>query len=84
MTYNPHTRFSMADMFGKCREYMLVLDSHMIYVTVTHDKLLEIQSNFTDQEKPNAEEWMQEVAADISNAYGGKISSLYDMIKAGL
>ncbi len=63
---------------------MLVLDTSRIEVSVTHDHVLDIKSTFKQEDKANAEEWMQEVALDISNAYGGKQAGLYQMIKGGL
>lgn len=74
----------MADMFGKKREYMLALDNHNVYVRVTSDKMMDVKSNLTDIEKANAKEWAQEVANDISKAYGGKPEHLFHMIITSL
>ena len=84
MTYNPHTRFSMADMFGKKREYMLAIDGRIVYVSVSRDKVMDVKSNLTDKERPNAREWAEEVASDIAKAYGGKPEHLFDMIQSAL
>jgi hypothetical protein len=74
----------MADMFGKKREYMLSIDGRLVYVSVTRDKVMGIKSNLTDTQKPNAKEWAEEVANDISNAYGGKPEHLLHMITSAL
>ena len=83
MTKYPHQRYSHAD-FGKHRSYMLVLNMSRVSITVDHEHEIHIESNFQESDKPNASEWLEEVASDISKAYGGNAKKLCNMLKDGL
>jgi hypothetical protein len=63
---------------------MLVLDMSRVSVTVDHEHEIHMESNFQQSDKPNAKEWLEEVATDISKAYGGNANKLFDMLKDGL
>lgn len=81
--YPPHQRYSHAD-FGKHRSYMLVLNISRVSITVDDEHEIHMESNFREADKPNAKEWLEEVAADISKAYGGNAGKLFNMLKDGL
>lgn len=83
MTKYPHQRYSHAD-FGKHRSYMLVLNMSRVSITVDFEHEIHMESNFTESDKPNAVEWLAEVADDISKAYGGGAKKLFNMLQDGL
>lgn len=83
MTKYPHQRYSHAD-FGKHRSYMLVLNMSRVSITVDFEHEIHIESNFLESDKASANEWLEEVAADIAKAYGGNAKKLCNMLRDGL
>ncbi len=87
MTAHPVSRFSFADWDEpeeQHRDYMLACDEHCCYVSVTKDRVFEMKSNFSANAKELAEEWIQEVARDVTAHYGGDARTIYKMLKDGL